>query len=99
MVEMLIKKSLEEQIKGSGPIWVEDELLEAGKNAGVVFENRDLKELMAELEDHGPKSKLERLIEIVSKEALDIFEDVPEEKLKKFGNRLRNNGSITILIK
>jgi len=85
----LIKKHLEEQIPGAGPIWMDDEVIEAGRAKGIPFEGRARDALLAELEPLRPKPRLERVIEATIAEVESLL-NPGDEQVTKLRNRLSN---------
>lgn len=65
----LIERYTKEQIAGAGPTWVEDELIEAGRVAGVQFDGRSHDEVIADLIEHRPKPRIDKVAEIAADEA------------------------------
>jgi hypothetical protein len=68
-LNQLIKSHLMEHIPGCGPIWVEDELITAGQEAGVVLQDCNPSEVVQKLEPYRPSPPIERLAKEVSEEA------------------------------
>lgn len=68
-LESLVSDYLEEQLLGFGPIWIEDELVAAGRKADVSFHDRNPSDLKNELEQYRPEPPLTRLVTEVEKQA------------------------------
>lgn len=97
-LQSLIEKHLQEQIPGAGPVWIPDELVEAGKNAGVSFEERAHPELLAELEKYRPIPRIDQLVEQTLKEVSGTL-TLDNDQLRKLKNRLLNSGPLCKLLK
>lgn len=67
-IEKMTSAYIEEQLEGLGPVWVDDELVDAGEKRKVKFAARDRGELLRELESLRPKPALDRLAEEVVKQ-------------------------------
>lgn len=72
-VEELISHYLKENTSNAGPVWVDDVLINSGKQAGINFANRPRDELLCELENHRPLPPHERLAEEVSKQSQNVL--------------------------
>jgi hypothetical protein len=65
----LIDKHTREQIAGTGPTWIDDDLVEVGRAANVQFEGRSHKDVLDELEARRPLPRIEQLAQIAADEA------------------------------
>lgn len=72
-LEELIERHLTEQIPGSGPIWIDDELIAAGRQAKVSFSDRPLAELFDELERIRPAPAIDKLADEIAKESKKVL--------------------------
>lgn len=68
-LEKLISQHIEEILEGRGPVWVDDVLVDAGRKADVVFHNREVADLVRELENYRPQDSISQLADVVSEEA------------------------------
>lgn len=68
-LSLLESRYLEEQMLGNGPNWLDDVLINAGKTKNVIFDNREITELKAELEQYRPAPPLDLLVSEVAKDA------------------------------
>jgi hypothetical protein len=62
----LVERFLSEQPE-TGPMWIDDALIDAAKEAGVTFDGRNLRELVAELQAHRPKPKIDQVADAAAK--------------------------------
>lgn len=97
-VKQMIREHLQEQVPGFGPQWVDDELVEIGKEHDVQFADRDYKDVLADLEPLRPKPKIERVIEAVLKDAAEIL-NVDADQLKRLKSKLDRNNTIKKCVK
>ena len=77
-------------------MWVDDEIVEAGRGAGVSIDGRAPAEFLPELERHRPKPRLDQIADLVLEEARKVFEHEKddEKRLTKLRNRVANNGRL-----
>lgn len=94
----LVKEYLEEKIPGAGPTWVDGDLLKAGLEAGVPIEDREKNALLADLESHRPKPRLERIVEAALR-SVDVVTPLETEAREKIRARLRSNSLLQKLAK
>jgi hypothetical protein len=73
-VRALIDAYLEEQIAGAGPTWIEDELIEAGRTAGIKLDAGDHATIVAALQAHRPKPKIEQVADIAVNEVSRLIQ-------------------------
>lgn len=105
VVNGMIKDQLEEKLKNAGPIWIEDEDFEAAKKGKVPIKGSSHEELLKNLKLYSPKSKLDRLVNVIIKEAKkalyppDRSEQYDDQIFDKLKNRLLNNSEIRKIVK
>lgn len=92
-IKALVDTHVKENVSGNGPFWVGDDLADAGKAAGIIFDDKGWDHLRVELEAHRPKERIELLVEAVVAEAEKIG-GLDEGQLRKLSNRLRNNSTL-----
>lgn len=69
----LIDENVVERIAGAGPQWIDDELVQAGRAAGVKFADRAHADVRAELEKHRPRPRIEQVVDVAVTEAKRWF--------------------------
>lgn len=94
----LIDSYLQEQRPGAGPAWIDDGITEAGRAAGVDFLEQDRDLILAELQRHKPKPRVNRLVEATLAEVAKTL-NPSEQDLVKLRHRLANNGHIRRLVR
>ena len=72
-LEQLKNDYLSERLSGLGPYWIEDELIDAGIENGINFEEHDGPALADELEKYRPLPPIEKLAQEVSFQAGKVF--------------------------
>jgi hypothetical protein len=89
----LIDEFLSEQTPGSGPTWIDDEIIENAMRAGVDLTALAREDLIDTLDRHRPTPRLERVVDAVVSEVSRVIE-LDEGTRTKIRNRLTNNGSL-----
>lgn len=97
-VKRLIRRYLDESAGELGPIWVDDEVVEAATKQGVVFADVDPDAIQSQLESYRPKPKIDQLVEAVSAQVSKVLQVEPEA-LTSLKNRLRNDRSVNRMLK
>ena len=97
-LEQMIEKYLGEQIPGAGPTWIDDELVEAGRSAGIIFEGREHVDLLNDLEKHRPKARIDQIVEETVAVAARVL-NPSDDQLRVLRNRLLNSSSLRKLAK
>ncbi|HET7786603.1 MAG TPA: hypothetical protein VFL36_11585, partial [Myxococcales bacterium] len=77
-------------------VWIDDELIDAGRKAGVDF-TKERDSLLTELEGLRPESRISRVVEAAIAEVLGLLQPSGEE-IEKLRNRLLNNGKINKVV-
>ena len=92
----LVEKYLGEQIPGAGPVWVRDEIVEAGRTARVDF-TQERGALLAQLEAVRPRPRMSQVVDAALDEVVGILAPT-EEQITQLRNRLMNSGKLGKLV-
>jgi len=95
--EALIKDCLR-GAAGTGPVWLDDRLVEAARSAGLELENLRPADAASQLEPHRPPARIEQLVEHAVAVVGGLVE-LDDEQNRKMRHRMRNDAAILNLIK
>lgn len=98
-LKALIHDTLDTEASTVAPLWFQESWVEAARNNGVDLAGLAPKELEEAIEKHKPATARERVVARTTEVFKEMFAEVPEEEIEKFGNRLKNDGRLSNILK